>query len=538
MKFDPMRNPSDRLAVEQGCYFDESKGLRACKFVETFCRQSKGRWAGRPIELVENQRDFLMRLFGWRRADGKRRFRTAYVEQPKKNGKSTLVSALTLLLEVDSEEGAPEIYLNAVDREQADIIFEECCRMVEASPPLLRRLKISRYHGTITDPARYGKIRRNSADAPSKDGVNASAVIFDEIHRFKDRNIWDIMTYAGISREEPLRIAITTAGEEPDGVWYEQREFSEKVNSGEVANTTHLGIIHRARTAADPGGPDDPDDPATWEKANPSMGVTMSLEEFRAAYEEAKAKGGAEWANFLRLRLGIVARAEGKFLSVEAWDACAAPIDPSPDAPCWMGLDLSSTDDLTALAILSGEPSGVLDLEIKFWLPGGLIVELEHRHGQPYRQWADEGLITLTPGMAIDEDTIEADIVELARGRDVVQLLVDPWQARRLGTSLLNNHGLPVEELRQGYGSLSEATKKLRAMVTERRIRHGGHPILRWHAGNAITTMNPAGDIKLDKSKRRKKIDGLAAMVNAMAGIIASPERAPSVYETGGIFTL
>ena len=170
MTFDPVRNPSDTLAVEQGCYFDEARGARACDFIERFCKQSKGKWGGKPIELIDWERDLVMRMFGWRRVDGTRRFRSVYVEIPKKNGKSTLVSALVIYLQLDDDEGAPEVYLNAVDREQANIVFEEACRMVEASPGLSKRLRISRYHGTITDPAKYGKIQKNSADAPSKDG--------------------------------------------------------------------------------------------------------------------------------------------------------------------------------------------------------------------------------------------------------------------------------------------------------------------------------------------------------------------------------
>src|ERR1044072_5174859 len=278
-----------------------------------------------------------MRMFGWFRADKTRRFRSVYVEIPKKNGKSTLISAITLYLAIADGEKAPEVYLNAVDREQANIVFEESCRMTEPPPALSKLLNMRRYHGTITDPRNYGKIQKNSADAPSKDGVNASATIFDEIHRFKPRELWDVMTSAGISREQPLRIVITTAGEEPDGVWYEQREFSEKVNAGVIQNTTHLGIVYRAKREADEGGPDDLDDPDAWRKANPSMGVTMSIEDFAREFEDAKARGGAELANFLRLRLGIVVRAEGAFIGAEAWDRCAGVPDPDPDDPCWMG---------------------------------------------------------------------------------------------------------------------------------------------------------------------------------------------------------
>ena len=535
MTFDPIRNPSDALALEQGCHFDEAAGLRACDFIEKFCRQSKGEWGGRMIVLLEWERDFIMRLFGWKRPDGTRRFRSAYLEVCKKNGKSTLLSALALYLELADDEPAAEVYLNAVARKQADVIFEEAARMVEKSPQLSKRLAISRYNGTITDPVGYGKIQKNSADAPSADGVNASAVFFDEIHRFKNRTLWDVMKYAGAARRQPIRITITTAGEEPEGIWWEEREFSEKINAGVVENTTHLGVVYRARTEADPDGPDDVDDPATWRRANPSLGHTIDEGAFRAELQEAKAKGGAELANFLRLRLGIVVRAEGKFTDMLAWEECSGHPELDPDDPCWMGLDLASHDDLAALAILTGGVSGGFDVEWRFWLPEDLIVELEHKHGMPYRSWAADGLIALTPGNTIDEDFIEEEVLRLAAERNLVKLLADPWGARRLATSLLNAHGLPVEFIRQGFASLSEPTKALRDWIVGRKLRHGGHPIARWHASNAVERRDPAGNVKLDKERSRRKIDGMAALVNAAAGVIVSPEAEPSVYETHGL---
>lgn len=538
MIFDPIRNPSDVLAAEQGCHFDEAAGARVCEFVERFCLQSKGRWGGQPIVLLEWQRDLLMRLFGWKRADGFRRFRSCYVEIPKKNGKSTLASALTLYLAIADGEKAPEVYLNAVDREQAGIVFEEACRMVDSSPDLSRRLAVSRYHGTIVDPKGYGKIQRNSADAPSKDGVNASGMIFDEIHRFKNRGVWDIMRHAGISREQPLRFGITTAGEEAEGVWHEEREFSEKVNSGAIESTTHLGVVYRAMTEADEGGADDMDDPATWRKANPSMGHTMSEEDFASEYAEAKAKGGVEWANFLRLRLGIIMRAEGKFVDLAAWDRCAAAPIPNPDDPCWMGLDLSSNDDLTALVILTRDPDGVYDVQCRFWLPEDRIVDLERRHGLPYRMWAQEGLIDLIPGPVIDYGVVEQVVLELANGCNLTSILVDPWNAYDLTLRLLNTHGLPVVKIRQIYSHLTDATKRLGDLVAARSLRHGGQKILRLHASNAVAVQDGAGNIMLHKGKSRKKIDGIAALVNALAGAITVPEAESSVYETESLFVL
>ena len=314
-----IRNASDHFALEEGCYFDAELGESVIEFIETFCKQSKGRWVGQNLTLQEWQRDWVMRLYGWRRADGTRRFRTAYLEVAKKNGKSTVVSALANRHIVDVDDGALEIYLSAVDREQSGIVFDEAARMVKASPELASRLQVIASKGRIVDPVGHGKIQRNSADAPSKDGVNASLMIFDELHRFKTRELWDVFQYAGAAREQPLKIVITTAGEEEEGVWFELRTHAEAVNNGTRRDTEFLGVVYRS----DPQ--DDIESPDTWKKANPSLGVTLTEADFRQDLARAKTNP-AEMQNFLRLRLNIVARSEAKFLDIAAWDACGAPV--------------------------------------------------------------------------------------------------------------------------------------------------------------------------------------------------------------------
>ena len=387
--------------------------------------------------------------------------------------------------------------------------------MVDKSPELSARLEVLRSRGRITDPIGYGSIVKNSADAPSKDGVNASASIFDELHRFKSRDLWEVFDYAGASREQPIRIVITTAGEEESGPWWEQRDYSEKVNAGIIPDVAHLGIIYRALEE------DDIDDRATWRKANPSLGHTISEEDF--AKDLAKAKETpSEWANFRRLRLNIVARGDQAFVGIEQWDACNAHAILSKTEPILGGLDLSQLDDLTALAIVAGDPESGFDVEMAFWLPEENIVNLEKRHQVPYRTWADMGLITLTPGNVIDYSFIRHHINALAQERDLVKLLIDPYNATKLGLELKEQDGLPVEYIRQGYLSLSGPTKELLRLILSGQLRHGGHPILRWHASNCVAEQDAAGNIKLSKRKSAKKIDGMAALVNAIAAAVGN----------------
>lgn len=541
MIFDPVRNASDVLALQQGCYFDEAAGLRAIRFVETFCKQSKGKWAGKPLVLLDWQKDFIMRLFGWRRPDGRRRFRRFYLEIAKKNGKSTLLAALALLLLLDDRyttsdgrvlsDGAPEVYLNAVDRDQASIIFDESARMIRHSPELARRLNVINHVKRIVDPRGNGKIQANSADVASKDGVNASTVFFDELHRQKTREMWDVFEYAGASREQPLTGSITTAGESPEGVWYEQRIYSEQVNDGVIPDLAHLGVVYRALET------DDLDDPATWRKANPSLGATISEEDFRREWEEAKALP-TKRSNFLRLRLNIVARGDSQFVALEAWDRCATPPVCDPDAPWYGGLDLSQNQDLTALVTLS--PHGDLfNVACRFWLPEDNIEELERQHQLPYRAWADMGLITLTPGNVVDFDFIRSELVMMAAQGECRGLFIDPYRATQLAIQLKEQDGLPVQFIRQGFLSLSAPTKELERLILGGKLRHGAHPILRNHVANAVAEQDAAGNLKLSKRKSKRKIDGAAALVNAIAAASTGRESdRTSVYESRGILSI
>jgi phage terminase large subunit-like protein len=494
------------------------------------CRQSKGDWAGQPLTLMDWQRDFLWRLFGWVHKDtGARRFRSCYLEVAKKNGKSTLLSGLALHGLLFDKEGAAEIYLNAVDRKQASIIFEEAARMVEKSPDLSSRLQVVRSSGNITDPINYGFIRKNSADSPSADGVNASRVFFDELHRLKKRDLWDVMQYAGASRRQPLRISITTAGEQAEGPWYEQREYSEQVNAGIIPDIRHLGVVHRVQ----PG--DDLDSPDVWRRANPSLGITISEEDFGREWEEAKRVPTLR-ANFLRLRFNIIAAGPSKFIEDEQWDRCGATPILGAGEPAYMGVDLSESQDLTALVTIKGNATEGIDVDARFWLPKDNIVDLEHKHQAPYREWARMGHIVLTDGRVVDYDFVRAEINRIVRNSDIRRIMMDPYNAVKLGIQLLEHDGLPVEELRQGFLSLSPPTKQLLRLILGGKLRHGSHPILRWHASNAVVVRDAAGNIKLHKEKSKKKIDGLAALVNAVAAMDSDPiDNEPSVYEKRGL---
>ena len=535
-----IRNPSDELAIEQGCYFDESAGLRVIAFIERFCRQSKGRWAGQTLKLLPWQKDFLMRLFGWKLPSGLRRYRRSYVEVAKKNGKSTLLSGLVLALMLIDGEGAPEIYLNACDRAQASMIFDESARMVRSSPDLIKRLTVLESKSRIVWKDGNGVIRANSADAPNKDGLNPSTIVFDELHRQPDRALWEVFEYAAAARLQPLTLSITTAGEDSEGVWHEQRVYSEQVNAGLIQDITHLGVVYRALET------DDIDDPRTWLKANPSLGETISFEDFNRELTEAK-QFPAKLANFKRLRLNIIARESAYLFTHEQWAACG-PEDGKPrkfdfaamrGKPCYLGFDLSSTTDLTAIVAIWGDFESGFDLYPWFYLPEENIVQLENRDGQRYQALAKEGYITLTPGPVVDYAFLRREFNLLNLDHKIVKILGDPHMAVQLITELVEGDGLPVEAIRQGFISLNAPTKELQRLVIAKKLRHHNHPLLKWMAMNAITECDAAGNLKISKKKTRLKIDGIAATINALAGAISDTESSQeSVYETRGFFIL
>src|SRR4030095_7777945 len=210
-----MRGPPDVAAIEAGCYFEASSGELVCDFIEQFCRHSKGRYAGERFVLLPWQREFLMRLFSWKMPDGRRRYRSAYLEVAKKNGKTTLLAALSLALLLIDGEGGPEVHIFAADRDQASLVFDESRKMLPASPAMARRLEVVNSRKVILSSD--GKIQANASDVDGADGLNASHIIMDELHRQKDHRLCRVLEYAGIARDQFLRIDITTAGEARTG---------------------------------------------------------------------------------------------------------------------------------------------------------------------------------------------------------------------------------------------------------------------------------------------------------------------------------
>jgi phage terminase large subunit-like protein len=527
----PLPSPVDAIALREGCAFDGRAADRVCLFFEKFLKHSKGVFAGKPFVLQPWQRDLLRRLYGWKRPDGTRRFRRAYIEVPKKQGKSTCVSGLLLYHLVADDEPGAEVYVGACDRAQASICFNEARAMVDASGPLSRILDVIPSQKRIVYAAKHAFLQALSADVRTKEGLNASFTCIDELHAQPTRELFDTLKYAGAARRQPLLLTITTAGFDRQSVCYKEREYALKVDSGLVGDTSHFAYIR----AAEPT--DDINDPATWHKANPSLGVTISEEDFAREVNEAL-ESPEKLNTFLRYRLDLWTQAESRFLARDKWDACAAPPVTPKGAACYGGLDLSSTTDLSALALLFPDGDGGFDLLMRFWAPEEGAEIRERKDRVPYLAWARQGFLSLTPGNVIDYSFIRAELVALAARHDLKKLLIDPYNATQLAGELKEEDGLAVEFLRQGFLSLSAPTKELERLVLSGRLRHGGNPVLDWMCDNAMAVRDSAGNVKLSKEKSREKIDGMAALVNAVAAALDDPDGGTSVYETRGLITL
>lgn len=515
-------------------YFDERAASVACNFFEKLLVHSKGEWAGKPFELQPWQRNDIIRpLFGWkRRSDGTRRYRRAYIEVARKNGKSTIAAGIAnLLLFADGEPGA-EVYSAAADRDQASIVFTEARSMVESSPALSERAQV--YKRSIVVPATRSSYRVLSADAYTKHGLNAHGIVFDELHAQPNRDLWDVLTTSTGARRQPLIVAITTAGFDRNSICWEQHEYARQVLTGIIEDPSFFPYIAAAEES------DDWLDEAVWSKANPGLGVTVKVDYLRN--EARRAQHSPAYQNtFRRLHLNQWTQQETRWLDMEAWDACGEPVDARLLAgqPCFGGLDLASSSDIASFVLCFPAEEGEEERFVwlpHFWIPAENLVERVRKDRVPYDAWSRQGLITVTEGNVIDYGYIVRDIEALAEKYNIREIAFDRWGAFQVSQAL-EGAGLTMVGFGQGFASMSPPTKELLRVVLDGKLRHGGNPVLRWMADNMIVTTDPAGNVKPNKAKSREKIDGIVAGVMALDRAIRNGA-AGSVYEERGILML
>lgn len=526
-----VRGPSDEEAARRGCWFDADAASHAEQFFARFLRHTTGGFAGRPFELQEWQaRDVIRPLFGWMNPDGLRRFRMGYIEIPKKNGKSTLVSGIALyMLTADGEQKA-QCYAGASDREQAGIIYREAAAMVRASPALQSCCEVIQSRKTIFHPESSSFFRALPAEISTVDGIDAHLLLFDELHQQKTRGLWDILRYACEARRQPLHLSITTAGYDRHSICFEQHTYARQVTEGIIQDPGFFAYIR----AADPEV-DDWREPATWRKANPSLGVTISEEGMARACQEAM-NSPAKENNFKRLRLNIWTEQDVRWLRMDRWDKCAGTFDPDElvGKPCWIGLDLASTTDIVAAVKVTKLDADRYAVAAKFWCPKETARERGERDKAPYELWAKQGLLTLTEGDVTDYNVVRKDLVAWADGSVVREVAIDRWNSSHLAQQLQDDEGMEVVGFGQGFASMSAPTKFLEALVLAENIRHGGHPVLRWMASNVAVETDSAENMKPSKKKSTEKIDGIVALIMGLGRAMVA-DGGGSVYDDRGI---
>ena len=516
----------------KGSYYDKEYADFAVAFIESLCH-TKGTWAGKKFELIDWQEQIIRDLFGTLKPNGYRQFNTAYIEIPKKQGKSELAAAVALLLTCGDGEQRAEVYGCAADRQQASIVFEVAADMVRMCPALSKRVKILASQKRIIYIPTNSFYQVLSAEAYSKHGFNIHGVVFDELHTQPNRKLFDVMTKgSGDARMQPLYFLITTAGTDTHSICYETHQKAKDILDGRKIDPTFYPVIYGADEN------DDWTDPKVWEKANPSLGITVGIDKVRAACESAK-QNPSEENSFRQLRLNQWVRQAVRWMPMDKWDKCAFAVNEEQleGRVCYGGLDLSSTTDITAF-VLVFPPCDEEDKYIilpYFWIPEDTLDLRVKRDHVPYDVWERQGYLQTTEGNVIHYGYIEKFIEKLGERFNIREIAFDRWGAVQMVQNL-EGMGFTVVPFGQGFKDMSPPTKELMKLTLEQRIAHGGHPVLRWNMDNIFVRTDPAGNIKADKEKSTEKIDGAIATIMALdRAIRCGNNNCASVYDNRGL---
>ena len=560
---------------QRGLFFDKDAAQRVVDFFG-FLRHSKGEWGGKVFRLEPWQVFIVANLFGWKRADGSRRFRKAYIEVARKNGKTTFMAGIGLyLLLMDGEPGA-EIYSAATKKDQAKIVFDEAVRMRAKSEFLAARIEANRNNLCVLET--FSKFEPLSSDDNTLDGLNAHGVLVDELHAHPTRDLYDVLYESTKARRNPLAVSITTAGKNINSFCYSEHEYGEKIL---VGNISAAESDHCFTFIACIDEKDNWEDEAVWGKANPSLGVSVKLDSLREDANEARVNP-TKLNSFLRKHMNVWTSSEVRWMPPDKWAACnsagaladykmlrRAALEKLAGRVAFGGLDLGSKIDLTAYVLVfppvpakkelrqlpqskedrqRGVPPKMEEVVVTpadpnwyvlpwYFMPKGNVETRVKKDRVNYDVWIREGFIIPTEGNAVDHAVIRAKIGEIRGYFQVKEIGFDSWDSSQLANELKAD-GHVLTEVRQGFRSMSEPMKELMALVLSKKLEHFGNPVLTWNAGNVQAITDPADNIKPDKERSKEKIDGIVAMIMAMHRIVSTPAQAESVYSKRGIIFL
>jgi len=515
--------------------YDKRKADLAVGFIQHLCH-TKGTWNGKRFMLLPWQERIIRDLFGIVKPNGYRQFNTAYIEIPKKNGKSELAAAVALLLTCGDFEERAEVYGCAADRQQASIVFEVAADMVRMCPELNRRVKILASQKRLVFQPTNSFYQVLSAEAYSKHGFNIHGVVFDELHTQPNRKLFDVMTKgSGDARMQPLYFLITTAGTNTHSICYETHQKARDIIEGRKHDPTFYPVIY----GAEPN--EDWTDPKVWAKANPSLGETIGIDKVEAACESARQNPGEE-NSFRQLRLNQWVKQAVRWMPMDKWNECSFRVDDEAleGRVCYGGLDLSSSIDITAFVLCfpPRDEDGKFIIKPYFWIPEENLELRVRRDHVPYDIWKRHGYLETTEGNVVHYGYIENFIGKLGERYNIREIAFDRWGAVQMVQNL-EGMGFTVVPFGQGFKDMSPPTKELMKLTLERRIAHGGHPVLSWMMDNIFIRTDPAGNIKMDKEKSTEKIDGAVATVMALdRAIRCGADNTESVYDQRGILLI
>ena len=494
-------------------------------------RHTKGRWAGTPIIPDAWQvAYFLAPVFGWVHFDDElgdyvRVVREAYMDVPRKNGKSTMSGGIGIYLTGADREPGAEVVAAASTRDQAGFVFQPIKNLVERAPAL--RGKFIARTGKILHPRSGSYFQVISSAADAQHGANLHGAIIDELHIHKTPDLVETLETGTGSRDQPLVVYITTADDgKPNTIYSRKRRYVEQLASNVFQDPGFFGVVFGVPDTADPFKP------RNWAIANPGYPISPTHAYLESAAKKAK-NSPAELAKFKRLHLGVREKQNVTYINMKKWDANAGPKFHAGELAgryAYGGLDLGSVSDLTALCWLFPFTNGRIGYDVKwhFWTPEDNLDALDKRTANAASGWVQDGWLTLTPGEVTDYEFIEQQIIEDMTTYQVATVGFDYWNATQVANNLLDE-GVPLVETRQGYKTMSPAMKEIQRLIMmgrrgAPRLRHGGNPVMRWMTDNLAVTFDPAGNVKPDKAKAADKIDGWSALANAMSEAMADQD--------------
>ena len=486
--------------------FDEKKSLRCIHFIEKYCRQSKGQWAGKPLKLELFQKAFLQALFGFVDKDtGLRKYKKAIFFVARKNGKSVLDSAIATYMLTADYEGGAEIYSVATKKEQSKIVWEESKKMIRKSPSLAKRIRC--LIGGIYYDENDSFFRALASDSNSLDGLNAHLVIADEVHAWKDKNLLDVMYDSMSARRQPLLLETSTMGTIRQNVFDIEYDYASQVIDGAVEDETLLPLIYELDEEKEWTNEE------CWIKANPALGVIKSTKDLREKVERAKANP-IELVNLLCKDFNIRQNGLNAWLTFDDLNNEKIYTD-WKDTYCIAGVDLSSTTDLTCATLL-----GVKNKEIRvkqmYWIPTNSLEKKVQDDRIPYDKWLKAGWLRLSGDSKIDYHDVTQWFLEEVRENDLRPLYVgyDSWNAEYWKIEMAGL-GFNMVEVRQGAKTMSTPMKVMKADLIDKKINYNNNPILKWCLSNTIVKMDSNENIQPDKEKSRQRIDGAVSLIDA-----------------------